>query len=284
MRAECPSCGKPRTGRFCTHCGEKVLLAGDLSLRHYLGELVHGFTHADGKVLKTLRTLVAKPGELSLAYMEGRRRSYMKPVALFLVLNLVYFLFPLFETFNTSLNSQLHMQPYSGLARNMMESVLKRTGAEAAAFGAAYAAHSSPNAKLMLILMVFMLAPLFGLIYWRRTPYASGHVAFGFEAMAYNLLVPTIGLGILFFVLGDIVRHMGESARAIYNDGVIGLIAVALNLWFFYQAGRRFHRCTGLGSAWRALLAVGALVIALNAYRFILFVVTTWQVNGELGH
>jgi hypothetical protein len=82
----------------------------------------------------------------------------MRPVALFPVLNLVYFP-PIFETFNTSLHSQLHYQPYSSWANKPMDRVVAGTGSTLADFGGAYAIHSPANAKLMLIAVIFR---------WRR--------------------------------------------------------------------------------------------------------------------
>ncbi len=70
--------------------------------------------------------------------------------------------------------------------------------------------------------------------------------------------------------------------QALYDLDFLSAVAVVLNLRLFFQAGRRFYGCTAAGSAWRAVLALAAMVAALNAYRFFLFVVTTWQVKGAL--
>ncbi len=280
----CPSCGTTISARFCPNCGEKRLSEGDLSIGHYVHELLHGLTHADGKLLRSLRAVLLRPGELSLAYMEGRRMRYMRPVSLFLLLNLVYFLLPLFETFNTSLGSQLHFQPYSVWATNLVKTVLERTGASENDFTVTYLAHSSSNAKLLLILMVFLLAPVFELVYFRRTRHGSGQVAFAFEAMCFNLLLPTILLSVLIYVAVFLLQLVGVHLDEMLSDDFFGVIALVLNLYLFYSAGHRFYHCSVADSAWRAIAAFTGLFLVLNVYRLLLFVFTTEQVWYMLDH
>jgi hypothetical protein len=46
----------------------------------------------DGRFATTIRTLVNKPGQLTLEFLQGKRRSHISPVRLYLVASLVYFL------------------------------------------------------------------------------------------------------------------------------------------------------------------------------------------------
>jgi hypothetical protein len=278
----CPTCGTPFQGTYCAVCGEKRLGPHDLSLGHYAHELLHGFTHADGKLLKTLRALLLRPGELTRAYMEGRRRPYMRPVNLFVVLNLIYFLVPLFELFNTSLHSQLNFMPHSALAARMVHGTVTATGADLAAYEQVFTPRSAANAKLMLVLLVFILALPLALLY-RRKARPSGHVAFAFEAMSFNLLSTAILLALALVLAQTAARLLGYPPEHITDDGVVSTLAFVLNLYFFFAAGRRFHRCTVPGALWRALLAFPLFFIALSAYRFLLFLVSHLQTAHALG-
>lgn len=278
----CPSCGTPIADRFCPACGEKALGPHDLTLGHYLHELVHGFTHADGKLWNSLRATTLRPGELSLAYMQGRRTAYMRPVPLFLVLNLIYFLFPAFETFNTGLHSQLNFQPYSAWAMERMDRIIAAANATPERFELLYSLKSASNAKLMLIVMVFLLAPIIGLVNWKRPPQAAGHVTFAFELMIFNLLWTTILFGLLMYLIGSIFGWLHYDGRWLFDDLFFSGVAVTLNLWFLVKAGRRYQRRTWIGSAWRAVAVVIGLFWALTVYRFLLFGLTSWQVEHAL--
>lgn len=62
-----------------THAGHEP------SLSHFLHDLVHEFAHLDGKVFRTVTTLLKEPGRLTEEYWKGRIGSWVRPIRLFLV-------------------------------------------------------------------------------------------------------------------------------------------------------------------------------------------------------
>src|SRR5690348_17045203 len=103
----CKSCGNQFIGTYCNLCGERVLHATDRSFKKLLGNILVAITFADSKFFNTLWLILRKPGFISKEFAEGRRVKYLPPLSLFFVLNLVYFLFPVIQLFNASLNTQL---------------------------------------------------------------------------------------------------------------------------------------------------------------------------------
>jgi hypothetical protein len=89
----CPSCGATFKGKFCHKCGEKRVSANDFEVKKYARILAEHFTHFDSKLLRTVRALIFKPGFLTAEFVHGRRNLYLKPLQLFLILNLVFFFF-----------------------------------------------------------------------------------------------------------------------------------------------------------------------------------------------
>ena len=111
----CPSCGAETVGQFCGACGEKEITERDYSVGHYLQEIIAAVTLLESKALRSLWLVVSKPGFLSSEYLSGRRVRYVKPLQLFVFLNVVYyFSITLFfaTTFTTPLATQLHMNNY----------------------------------------------------------------------------------------------------------------------------------------------------------------------------
>src|SRR3954447_25666216 len=111
----CPSCAAKTSGTFCAKCGEKRVGTHDYSIRHYLRELAADITSIDFKLVRSIWLLLSKPGFLSNEYFEGRRVRYIKPLQMFVFLNVVYyFSLSLFvaTTFTTPLATQLHMNNY----------------------------------------------------------------------------------------------------------------------------------------------------------------------------
>jgi Protein of unknown function (DUF3667) len=88
---QCPSCGAPKRGPYCSDCGERFLSPADFDLRHFLlHDLPHDVWHVDGKLKRTLRALFLRPGLLPAEYTAGRRVAYIAPLRLYLVVFLVH--------------------------------------------------------------------------------------------------------------------------------------------------------------------------------------------------
>ncbi|MBV9991187.1 MAG: DUF3667 domain-containing protein [Alphaproteobacteria bacterium] len=87
----CPNCGKPMIGAFCAVCGQPR----DIHRRSVWGlvkVLVEDIVSFDSRILRTGFALVSKPGELALAFREGRTQRYLPALRLYLFTSLVFFL------------------------------------------------------------------------------------------------------------------------------------------------------------------------------------------------
>lgn len=91
----CSNCGAVLVGEFCHVCGQKRFVESDRRLGHLLHQFLASATDLDGRVWRTLRALLFRPGLLSREYMDGRRARWLSPVSLFLAVSVVYFLAPL---------------------------------------------------------------------------------------------------------------------------------------------------------------------------------------------
>ena len=92
--AACVSCGHPLAGEsYCPRCGEEVLDPSKLTLRYFLSHtLVHELFNFDGKIWRTRRLLLFRPGFVALEYSAGRRRPYVNPLRVLIVSLIVYIL------------------------------------------------------------------------------------------------------------------------------------------------------------------------------------------------
>jgi len=86
----CPNCGAAITASYCPHCGQETSLALP-TVRALLREAAGRYVALDGRLWRTMSALLFRPGFLTREYFAGRRRRYIRPARLFLVLSLALF-------------------------------------------------------------------------------------------------------------------------------------------------------------------------------------------------
>ena len=85
----CENCQTPLQGGFCHVCGQNA--HNPLrSFGHAVEEVFESFWHLDGRIFRTLRTLLS-PGRLANAYLAGHRAPYVAPLRLFVILSVLTF-------------------------------------------------------------------------------------------------------------------------------------------------------------------------------------------------
>jgi hypothetical protein len=78
----CLNCGTELVGEFCHACGQHAHVHRTLTA--FFHDFLHGVLHFEGKIWRTLPLLAWRPGELTRDYINGKRASFVSPVALFL--------------------------------------------------------------------------------------------------------------------------------------------------------------------------------------------------------
>ena len=86
----CRNCGASATGTYCPNCGQETSLALP-TVRSMLRDAAGRYVALDGRMWRTLFGLLFRPGFLAREYFAGRRRRYIRPARLFLVLSIVLF-------------------------------------------------------------------------------------------------------------------------------------------------------------------------------------------------
>ena len=87
----CTNCGSPMMGAYCGICGQPIE-THRRSVFTLLHDFVKDIASFDSRILRTARALLFQPGELSLAFREGRTQRYVPAVRLYLFVSLIFFL------------------------------------------------------------------------------------------------------------------------------------------------------------------------------------------------
>ncbi|MFM6950929.1 MAG: DUF3667 domain-containing protein [Novosphingobium sp.] len=110
----CLNCGTVLQGSHCHQCGQAAHVHKTLGA--FFHDLLHGVFHFEGKIWRTLPLLAWRPGRLTREYIDGRRASYVSPIALFLFV--VFLTFAVFNLLGSPIafNNQAQKQ---GLEQGM---------------------------------------------------------------------------------------------------------------------------------------------------------------------
>jgi len=275
----CANCREPLGGRYCARCGEKRLEPSDHTLRHFLGHLFEAFTHADGKVVLTLRSLLTRPGRLTADHLRGRRKPYMPPLQVFLICNLVFFLLhPLIgsNTLTTSLNIQRHYVWHHALVESLVAPRLAARAITAEAYAVDFDAAAVTFAKSLVILIVPIFSLAVAALYGRQRRHYSAQLVFSLHFLAFWLLLLCATLILTNIVLG-LLRPAGIFPSAVAVGGSTTVFELAVITAYLFRAIREIFVVESFRvTAFKAIVLGIALELSLEAYRLALFFITFW--------
>lgn len=271
----CVSCGAPIATPFCPQCGEQR--AGDrhYTLAHFAEETLESFVHADGRLVASVRALVLAPGSLTVAYLAGRRRPYLAPLQLFLVLNVLFFLLGAtrfaIRVFDTPLQTHMQQEPYSERARVMVNARLAERHVTLETYQEIFNHAATAQAKSLVILLVPAFALCTAIVVLPRRRTAVAHIIFALHAIGMLLLLLLV-LWLALLATALVGRAVGMHVS--YSDKVFSaIIAVLFGAWLA-RALRVAYGGSGVASVVRAVLLTLCMMPILTEYRHLLFFVT----------
>lgn len=264
----CKSCGNEFTGLYCNQCGEKVVVPSDKSFAKFLSNVMVAVTFVDSKFFKSLWLVITNPGFLSKEMSEGRTIKYLRPMSVFFVLNLAYFLFPLIQLFNASLKTQWN-SVFGEYTQYLSAVRAVDLNISADAFMVLYNQKSAGLAKLLVIVFAVLASLPLNLFYRKRNRLFGDHVGLMVELACFNIFVNALLMTVAAKFLG-----LGK----ILDENIYSIIFIVTNSYFLIRACFTFYRERGLMLIAKSLLMLGILRVALEVYRFILFMVTVWAV------
>jgi hypothetical protein len=269
--------------KFCSYCGEKRVNTHDFSLKHFVEEAVESVTHFDNKFFRTIKLLIIRPGKLAEDFSNGIRLRYMRPLQLYIVCNLVFFVAVIFWTpFAQPLYSYWNYRPYTWFGSQ--ETINAKVAEEISTFRERHDDSGSLSAsltdryfyslveekfnrsiksqsKVFLIVLIPMYAFSFMLFFGRKR-FIGEHFVLATHFMAALLIY---FLFAAYLINVPLTYFVGEE------NGIGSIIATCAIFVYLAFAFKRFYKVP----AWRSLLAaltVGSLTFVMwSIYRMALF-------------
>jgi hypothetical protein len=279
QRWMCPTCREDRATHFCGVCGEKRIGHHDLTVAGLVGHAFESLTNVDGRVFRSVRDLVFRPGTLTAAYMRGQRRPYFAPFQLFLVTNVLFFVLQSalgFQVLSNDLGSHIgtwkrSRQYYSAIARPIAERRLAATGRTIEQYTDVFNHAVQVNAKGLVVVMV----PLMGLVVLASFPRARYPITTGIvlalHFLAFFLLLETLLMPLVGVPAGMLLSAL--SAGWLW-DPLTSAVLIAICAAWIYKASRVVYGASAKSAALKAAVIAGLFIPIIVCYRFIVFLVT----------
>lgn len=275
----CKNCGNTFSGKFCNQCGEKVYTEHDKSVVHFLDEGVHFLTHFEGSFFTTVKTIFLRPGRLSMDYCGGIRKRYFKPLSFFLLLVILYLLFPFFEGLNMRMVYHTKNRLYGGYAQHQVTNLLQKKGITEAELTDLFHQKSEKASKFLLVIIVPLTALCLWAVTFRKRNYFFDQMVFSAEANCFYLLWGFLLLPLL-VLLFQWVYHWATSRYIPFRDGITGFLVSIPLLIYVAIAGKRFYRLKLAQAVLFCLFFLVAHTFVVHyLYKFILFVIVINQIH-----
>jgi len=189
----------------CNQCGEKVFHPSQLTVKSFVHQAVDVFTHFENKVLKSMWLTVRRPGLITADNLRGVRVPYAKPIQLFIIVNLVFYI--VVQHFHRTdytpgiedgRSVQLRDYPYLRWAAPLDNAIAvgldslrvhKQGNQDTAVFENAYKLKVSFYSKTLIFILIPVLALLFYLLFYNRLKYYGAALIFATHFLTFNLIL-----------------------------------------------------------------------------------------------
>ena len=269
----CKNCGNVFTGNYCNNCGEKVFTEHDKSIAHLVEEGFHFVTHFDGKFLTTVKAILLHPGKLSLDYCSGIQKRYFKPLSFFLLLVVLYLLFPIAQGLNMTLGNHVQASYYGNYAREQVLHLMASRHLTEDYVIEHFHAASEKVSKLLLVLIIPVMALWARLLTYKKGRPYFDHFIFSTEMNSLLVLGGFLILPLIVRLLLWVVFFFTKVD--FFNDTWVAFILISFIIVYTFFAAKRFYKLSTLQAVlFAALFVFLYAAIVQFVYKFLLFFIS----------
>jgi Protein of unknown function (DUF3667) len=271
----CPTCHARVSTPYCPQCGERPLSERELTLRGIFNQLIQAFTKVDGRLIRSFRYVVCRPGFLTVAYLSGQRKPYVGPISLFMIANALFFATESLTggtVFTTPIQSHLHTQPWSGVAALWVSHRLEAMHTTLDVYSPVFDHAMARNARSLVIFMAVSFVAALALAFYRSGSPLGAHVVFSLHVYAFLLLL---------FCVATVVAPIdvwfgGAGFLSAWLDDAISIALLLACGVYLYLATEKVYGATGASRILKVVALTVAVAGIVLGYRFVLLVITLY--------
>jgi hypothetical protein len=270
----CKNCGAVFSGKYCNQCGEKIYHEHDKKVSHLFEELFHFITHFEGSFFNTIKTVVTSPGKLSLDYCQGIRKKYFKPVSLFMLLVVLYLLFPRFKGLNMQLGTYAAEQyGFTWTAIPVIKKKMQQDQLNFQQVSEKYQKKSGTVSKAGLFLLIPLSALVLFLLFIIRRRYLFDHFVAAVELCCFFIATHFLLLPFISYI----AELINPAWMSFFEDGNewLGYLQLVIDVLFVSFLFRKFY-----GEAWYWVIPKAIIYVyvfgeyILYVFRLLVFWIT----------
>lgn len=267
---QCLNCGTAVQGDYCHQCGQHVRDNTDRSIVKLLGDFLDTVFFFDNRFIISLWYLIRFPGRMTVEFLNGKRKKFVSPVALFLLVNVIYFFVNPLTDYSISLEDQ-YSQPYSSLVKDWINGKLQNEGLDFRSYSVTYQNMSDTISKSVMIINVPIIAFFVYLMVLKKRRFYFDSLIFVFHFFSL-FLVSWILLDWANTLIDFLAGHDGSSLAVIS----FMLFTFGLPLLYAILSMKKF-----IPIKWYWAVPAGAgVIVAITltnvVYRLIILVLTLW--------
>lgn len=199
----------------------------------------------------------------------------MNLISLFFVANFFYFLFPVFDSYNSSLYTQLNLSNYhSESAQQVVERKIKSLNTTFQDFEVKYNSQSTDFSKMLIIVLVLAFSGVLAIVNYSKQQFFFNHLLFSLEFYSFQLLFISVFLANFFRIIIAIALSFGLDWELILSDNVFSIINVFILIYFLVRGQIEFYSQKWYWSLSKSIVLIFLLQGTVMLYRIMLFYLT----------
>lgn len=176
----CKNCNSKIDSKFCPNCGQKASVA-KVTFTETFQDVINAMFSIDAPLWVTIKALILNPGQLFRNYLSGKRKTYYKPVAFFILTTVIFVLVKAF----------LNYDPMENVVQADSKSIETGLLNKAGVFMA-------NNINNIIFTFVFSFALMLKLFFYRLYSIAE-YLAVSFYMAAFYIILTTVSMFVIKF-------------------------------------------------------------------------------------
>jgi len=283
-KSTCPNCQQDWRDSFCSNCGEQKLKNTDSSFVDLFKQLFSSITEVDNKFIKSFRLLIFRPGQLTVDYFAGIRKSRLTPFQVFIFANIIYFFITgVFNqaTFTTPLKYHINSANFihQEIAAEMIETKLLSSGQSYKEYETAFNRVAITQSKTLIFVFIPILTLFLLPLFFNKKIKVVRHIVYAAHFMAFLLLITIVAMPLVQYILSLLNQSSLVNVIGNHHELILTL-ALFMFFWLYlYLSFKRIFDEHKLILLVKSVLLTGCVYYTLLIYRMFLFF-TSYLVVG----